>query len=163
LQGLPFQVCAILLSHSGELVTREELRQKVWPEDTFVDFDQALNTAIGKIRTALGDDAESPKFVETLPRRGYRFIGQVDGRAPSASDQANDAPSLRSSLRTIGIWIVAVSFFALAVVLVYRRTPSEPKSPPTAPRPFTTLPGIETVPAFSPDGSRIAFAALPQG
>jgi len=70
LQGQPFQVCAILLSRSGELVTREELRQKVWPEDTFVDFDQALNTAIGKIRTALGDDADNPRFVETLPRRG---------------------------------------------------------------------------------------------
>ncbi len=123
-----------------------------------VDFDQALNTAIAKIRTALGDDAENPRFVETLPRRGYRFIGQVDGRVPSASEKANAAPSLRSSLRTIGIWTVTVSFFALAVVLVYRRTRSEPQPPPLAPRPFTTLPGIETAPAFSPDGSRIAFA-----
>ena len=78
LQGQPFQVCAILLEHAGELVTREELRQKVWPEDTFVDFDQALNTAIAKIRLALGDDADNPRFVETLPRRGYRFIGPVD-------------------------------------------------------------------------------------
>src|SRR6266568_3710777 len=78
LQGQPFQVCAILLERSGELVTREELRQKVWPEDTFVDFDQALNTAITKIRIALGDDADNPRFVETLPRRGYRFIGPVD-------------------------------------------------------------------------------------
>jgi len=158
LQGQPFQVCAILLSHSGELVTREELRLRVWPEDTFVDFDQALNTAIAKIRTALEDDAENPKFVETLPRRGYRFIGQVEGSSPSASEKANDAPSLRSSLRRIGIWTVAASFFALAFVLVYRRTRSEPQSPPLAPRPFTALPGIETAPAFSPDGSRIAFA-----
>ena len=78
LQGQPFQVCAILLKHSGELVTREELRQQVWPEDTFVDFDHALNTAITKIRIALGDDADNPRFVETLPRRGYRFIGPVD-------------------------------------------------------------------------------------
>src|SRR6476660_1082482 len=77
LQGQPFQVCAILLSHPGELVTREELRQQVWPQDTFVDFDQALNTAITKIRTALGDDADNPRFVETLPRRGYRFISPV--------------------------------------------------------------------------------------
>src|SRR5258708_6348713 len=78
LQGQPFQVCAILLSRPGDLVTREELRQKVWQEDTFVDFDQALKTALAKIRTALGDDAENPRFVETLPRRGYRFIGPVD-------------------------------------------------------------------------------------
>ena len=74
LQGQPFQVCAILLSRSGELVTREELRKQVWPEDTFVDFDHALNTAITKIRLALGDEADNPRFVETLPRRGYRFI-----------------------------------------------------------------------------------------
>src|SRR5712692_11610913 len=87
LQGQPFQVCAILLKHSGELVTREELRQRVWPEDTFVDFDHALNTAITKIRLALGDEADNPRFVETLPRRGYRFIGPVDkpgSQAPSS-------------------------------------------------------------------------------
>src|ERR1700687_4780511 len=77
-QGQPFQVCAILFEHSGELVTREELRQEVWPEDTFVDFDHALNTAITKIRLALGDNADNPRFVETLPRRGYRFIGPVE-------------------------------------------------------------------------------------
>ena len=77
LQGQPFQVCVLLLERAGELVTREELRQKVWPEDTFVDFEQALNTAIAKIRLALGDEAVNPRFVETLPRRGYRFIGPV--------------------------------------------------------------------------------------
>src|ERR1041384_1156651 len=78
LQGQPFQVCAYLLEHAGELVTREELRQRVWPGDTFVDFEQALNTAIGKIRVALEDEADNPRFVQTLPRRGYRFIGPVD-------------------------------------------------------------------------------------
>src|ERR1700738_1134915 len=75
LQGQPFQVCAMLLEHAGKLVTREELRRRVWPEDTFVDFDHSLNAAIAKIRLALGDDADNPRFVETLPRRGYRFIG----------------------------------------------------------------------------------------
>ena len=78
LQGQPFQVFAILLQHPGKLVTREELRLKVWPEDTFVDFDHGLNTTITKIRTALGDDADNPRFVETMPRRGYRFIAPVD-------------------------------------------------------------------------------------
>src|ERR1700687_2345185 len=76
----PFQVCTLLLEHAGELVTREELRQRIWPEDTFVDFEQALNTAIAKIRLALGDEADNPRFVETLPRRGYRFIGPVAKR-----------------------------------------------------------------------------------
>jgi TolB-like protein/DNA-binding winged helix-turn-helix (wHTH) protein/Flp pilus assembly protein TadD len=79
LQDQPFQLLAILLRHPGKLVTRAELREKVWPEDTFVDFDHGLNTAITKIRTALGDAAENPRFVETMPRRGYRFIAPVDG------------------------------------------------------------------------------------
>ena len=66
------------MKNSGGLVTREELRQQVWPEDTFVDFDHALNTAITKIRIALGDQADNPRLVETMPRRGYRFIAPVD-------------------------------------------------------------------------------------
>ena len=91
LQGQPFQVFAILLQHSGGLVTREQLRQKVWPEDTFVDFDHGLNTAITKIRTALGDSAENPRFVETMPRRGYRFIGEVMPLAPGPPAPSPDA------------------------------------------------------------------------
>jgi len=158
IQDQPFQILLRLLERPGQIVTREELKTTLWSVDTFVDFDNGLNMAVKRLREALGDDADHPRFIETLPRRGYRFIGQVDGRAPSASEKANDAPSLRSSLRTIGIWTVAVSFFALAVILVYRRTRSEPQSPPLVSRPFTTLPGIETAPAFSPDGSRIAFA-----
>jgi TolB-like protein/Flp pilus assembly protein TadD len=78
LQDQPFQVLAVLLENSGRAVTREELREKLWPSDTFVDFDKGLNTAINKIREALGDSAESPRFVETLPRRGYRFLSSVD-------------------------------------------------------------------------------------
>jgi DNA-binding winged helix-turn-helix (wHTH) protein len=70
----PFQILAVLLEHPGEIVTREELRQKLWPADTFVDFDHSLNTAVNKLREALGDSAESPRFIETLPRRGYRFF-----------------------------------------------------------------------------------------
>jgi len=81
LQGQPFQVFSILLQHSGKLVTREDLRHEVWPEDTFVDFDHGLNTAITKIRAALGDSAENPRFVETMPRRGYRFIAAVNSHS----------------------------------------------------------------------------------
>jgi len=77
LSGQPFQVLAILLEHPGQVVTREQLHKRLWP-DTFVDVDHNLNTAINKIREVLGDSAESPRFVETLPRRGYRFIGPVD-------------------------------------------------------------------------------------
>ena len=77
LQDQPFQVLTILLERPGELVTREELHRVLWPSDIFVDFDNSLNTAINKIRDALGDSAENPRFVETLPRRGYRFIAPI--------------------------------------------------------------------------------------
>jgi len=77
LQGQPYQVLALLLERAGEVVTREELQQKLWPSDTFVDFDHSLNTAINKVRDALGDSASSPRYVETLARRGYRFIAPV--------------------------------------------------------------------------------------
>lgn len=78
LQDQPFQVLAVLLEHAGEVVSREELRQRLWPSDTFVDFDNNLNTAINKIREAFGDSAEKPHFVETLLRRGYRFIASAE-------------------------------------------------------------------------------------
>jgi DNA-binding winged helix-turn-helix (wHTH) protein/tetratricopeptide (TPR) repeat protein len=78
LQGQPFQVLAVLLEHPGDLVTREELRQKLWPSDTSVDFDTGLNSAIKKLRDTLCDSAEDPRYIETLPRRGYRFIARVE-------------------------------------------------------------------------------------
>jgi TolB-like protein/DNA-binding winged helix-turn-helix (wHTH) protein/Flp pilus assembly protein TadD len=74
----PFKILALLASHAGELVSREEVQQQIWGSDTFVDFDQGLNFAIKKIRGALGDDAETPRYIETLPRRGYRFIAPVE-------------------------------------------------------------------------------------
>jgi DNA-binding winged helix-turn-helix (wHTH) protein len=83
LQGQPIQVLTLLLERAGEVVTREELRQTLWASDTFVDFDHSLNTAINKVREALGDSASSPRFVETLARRGYRFIAPVQTSAPN--------------------------------------------------------------------------------
>jgi TolB-like protein/DNA-binding winged helix-turn-helix (wHTH) protein/Tfp pilus assembly protein PilF len=77
LQEQPFQVLAMLVEHSGEVITREELQKKLWPADTFVDFDHGVNKAINKIRTALGDSADSPRFLETVARRGYRFLAEV--------------------------------------------------------------------------------------
>ncbi len=82
LQGQPFQVLALLLERAGEVVSREELQQKLWPADTFVDFDHSLNTAINKVREVLGDSASSPRYVETLARRGYRFIAPVQQDKP---------------------------------------------------------------------------------
>ena len=82
--GQPFQVLAILLARPGDLVTRKELQERLWP-DRFVDFEDNINTAVNKIREALGDSAENPRFVETLPRRGYRFIGAVESMRQSAA------------------------------------------------------------------------------
>ena len=93
LQEQPFQILVYLLDRAGEVVAREELRQKLWPADTFVDFDHSLNTAINKLREALGDSASSPRYVETLARRGYRFL------APVESPEAN-APAPREAAVT---------------------------------------------------------------
>jgi DNA-binding winged helix-turn-helix (wHTH) protein/Tol biopolymer transport system component len=93
LQDQPFSVLSVLLEHAGEVVTREQLRQHLWSSDTFVDFDNSLNTAINKIREALGDCAENPRFVETLPRRGYRFVGVVE-RPLSDASATNEASAV---------------------------------------------------------------------
>src|SRR5262249_22289378 len=101
LSGQPFQVLAILLERPGTVVTREELQKRLWPA-TFVDVDHNLNTAVNRIREVLGDSAESPRFVETLPRRGYRFIAPLNGSggagvaavSPSNEPQINPSESL---------------------------------------------------------------------
>jgi TolB-like protein/DNA-binding winged helix-turn-helix (wHTH) protein/Tfp pilus assembly protein PilF len=85
LHGQPFQILAMLLERPGEPVTREEIREKLWPEDTFVDFEHSINAAVKRLREALGDDTERPRYIETLPRRGYRFIGPVEAAAPVPS------------------------------------------------------------------------------
>ena len=160
LQGQPFQVCALLLERSGELVTREELRQRVWPEDTFVDFEQALNTAIAKIRLALGDDADNPRFVETLPRRGYRFIGPVD--KPSSQAPSPSAPKGRFGRFTAKApWISvgATLLVLLSGIGIWRfsRNHAEAPLPPIEVVPLVGLTALEFKPAFSPDGNQVAF------
>ncbi len=92
LQGQPLDVLLLLLERPGEIVTREELRQRLWSADTFVDFDHSLNTAVNKLREALEDSASNPRFVQTLPRRGYRFIAPVaPGEVPAAPAGRADA------------------------------------------------------------------------
>src|SRR5499427_4496909 len=95
LQEQPFQVLAMLLERPGEVVTREDLHARLWPADTFVDFDHGLNAAVKRLRDALGDSAENPRFVETLARRGYRFLAPVDvpGKEPETSVISNSAES----------------------------------------------------------------------
>ena len=82
IQDQPFRVLVLLLEHPGEIVTREELRKKLWPEGTYVDFDGSLNVILKKLRAAIDDDSDNPRYVETVPRRGYRFIAPVSAIAP---------------------------------------------------------------------------------
>ncbi len=140
LQDQPFQILAMLLEQPGGVVTREELRQRLWPTDTFVDFDHGLNNAINKLRDALNDSADGPRFIETLPRRGYRFIAEVNGQASTASraavlansieageiaravrpeETATAKPSPAPSLHRVGkFWLAAASMGVAAAAIL---------------------------------------------
>jgi len=119
LQEQPFQVLAMLLEHPGELVTREELRKKLWPADTFVDFEHSLNKDINKIREALGDTAESPRFIETVPRRGYRFVAPVGGSTKPVVPLANRELNIsRGTARRLFVSI-QVGYLAMYGVALY--------------------------------------------
>src|SRR5246500_3730081 len=110
--GQPFQVLAILLERPGDVVTREELQRRLWP-DTFVDVERNLNTAVNKIREVLGDSAESPRFVETLPRRGYRFIGEIE--RPPALSQPPVEP-IRAQKPRHAWWKIAAGVLAISAI-----------------------------------------------
>jgi len=107
LQEQPFHVLAVLLQRPGEVVTREELRNQNWPADTFVDFDNSLNTAINKLREALGDSADNPRFIETLPRRGYRLIAPVTEADGATRGTAAARPRSRKIVATMAVVVVA--------------------------------------------------------
>src|SRR5262245_26116092 len=96
LQEQPFEILCMMLERPGHVVTRDELRKRLWPEGTFVDFEHSLNAAVKRLRAALGDEAENPRFVETLPRRGYRFIARVEASEPWPSRTPDaSSPSTR--------------------------------------------------------------------
>jgi DNA-binding winged helix-turn-helix (wHTH) protein len=101
LQEQPFQILQILLEHPGKVVTREELQQRIWPSDTFVDFDHGLYNAIKKLREAMGDSADTPRYIETLSRRGYRFIAPLNGPAPEPGGSAPAADAPRDSIAVL--------------------------------------------------------------
>jgi eukaryotic-like serine/threonine-protein kinase len=121
-QKQPFHVLTVLLQRPGEVVTREELRNQNWPPDTFVDFDNSLNTAINKLREALGDSADNPRFIETLPRRGYRFVAPVTGMDGATGNTATgmNAAAAPCSGKTVAAVAVAVLAAGIAGGLLWR-------------------------------------------
>jgi Tol biopolymer transport system component/DNA-binding winged helix-turn-helix (wHTH) protein len=160
LQEQPLKVLLLLLSRPGDIVTREELRAQLWPADTFVDFEHSLNAAVKRLRDALGDSADNPRFIETIPRRGYRFLGPVDdpGRPP--------APAVSKAVAlTIPRWAAAAAGIAVLVALVaaigstrWRSDPPPAGSGPVLTR-LTSDTRLATDPAVSPDGSLLAYAS----
>lgn len=159
-QQQPFKVLEILLEHPGEIVTREELRTRIWPQESFGDFDQAVNVAIAKLRTALGDSAENPRYIETLPRRGYRFIAEVAlvDTAKSATElpvtQPDDTSPIRKRLRLPLSWKIAGSILVLGLAAFITWMLYPRKSPSLAIRSLAVLP----LESLSGDASQDYFA-----
>jgi DNA-binding winged helix-turn-helix (wHTH) protein len=149
LQEQPFKILRMLLERRGQLVTREELHQALWPAGTFVELDQGLNTAVKKSRMALGDSAENPHLLETIPRRGYCFIAPVEAVVSSLeSEQPKRRPVLLAVVISVAIAAFAVWFFG-------NRTRTGDAE--LEPAPLTSYPGLEFRPSFSPDGSQVVF------
>ena len=113
LQDKPLLILTLLLEHPGELVTREELQKRLWPDGIIVDFERSINTAVNRLREALGDDAEHPRYIETLPRHGYRFVARVDTVAPVASPAISSVPQVRTP--ALQRWRVLVPAAAILV------------------------------------------------
>lgn len=184
LQDRPFQILSVLLEQPGEVVTREDLQKRLWPADTFVDFEHGMNTAVTKLRQALSDEADNPRYIETLPRRGYRFIAPVtfgtNGALTSAqstgsnplgtlaspqSPETDTTPKHAASplfahfhLRTV-IWIAVLVFLCglgTASWFFYLRPASRMPWSEVRIAPLNGLPR-ESYAAFSPDGSQVAF------
>ena len=179
LQEQPFRLLALLTQRPGEVVSREELREKLWQSDTYVDFDNSLNTSASKLRDALGDSASSPRFIETLPRRGYRFLAPVQsvndenkppgsgqdperetGQGSPASQLGSDLEQQNRRLR-LALFAMGGLFLAVLVVLLsfWQRSPDLADSQLLR---FSLLrDDLRSQPAISPDGRHVAFIAGP--
>jgi Tol biopolymer transport system component/DNA-binding winged helix-turn-helix (wHTH) protein len=157
-----FQILQILLERPGELVTRNELRQALWPGDTVVDFDHGVNNSVKRIRDALGDCPDTPHYIETLPRLGYRFIGSIDGVPVAPSQVVPSGASEKVARQGRWPWRFFLLVLALALVLagipVWWFFPRVKESVPLVEIvPLTGVTGKQNLPSFSPDGSQVTF------
>jgi len=162
LQDQPFKVLALMLQRPGELVTREELQRALWPGDTFGEFDEGLNKAIQKLRQALDDSTDKPQFIETLPRKGYRFIAAVERVVDGAVAQAVlDIPAKRRHHEVLAWALLAAVSLALVVLAIvhFREEPPE-----VHPARFLIPPSDRVkefrLPVVSPDGQRFALVGI---
>jgi Tol biopolymer transport system component/DNA-binding winged helix-turn-helix (wHTH) protein len=164
IQEQPFQILVALIERPGEVVSREDLVGRLWPDGTYVDFDRSLNAAVARLRQVLRDSADTPRFVETVARRGYRFIAPVEtGEAPNAGSfhdlrpepLAVPAPQPRSreSAKWLGIAAAVIAVAVLAGTAISRHKPE------LVLQQMTRDPGLATEPAFSPDGKLLAYAS----
>jgi Tol biopolymer transport system component/DNA-binding winged helix-turn-helix (wHTH) protein len=163
LASQPFEVLTALVENAGTVITREELRGRIWPENRFVDFEHGLNAAVTRLRLALGDSAARPRYIETVPRTGYRFIAEVQRSATVATDSPGASveaigtppkPARRSALAFLPVAAVVLVVFG---VLLARNRSEQPVRAPH-PRPLTGLRGQESSPALSPDSTSVAFS-----
>src|SRR5437867_2023455 len=157
LQEQPFHVLTLLLQRPGEVITREELRSELWQSETFVDFDNSLNTSINKLREALGESADNPRFIETLPRRGYRFLASVSGIDGDARGYRNGEVGsgmrrFRWTVALVSFAVIAAALFVLNVFRVRDRILGSTRIPPIqslAVLPLTNLSGDPNQEYFS--------------
>ncbi len=157
LQDQPLQILVLLLEHAGEVVTREQIQSKLWPPGTYVDYDNAINSAMRKLREALCDDSGDPRFIETFARRGYRFIGAIE--APPRPEREPSTPAARQWRRGLIAGLCgAVVVLAAAGVWLLLKPRLETKAVPLTPAPLTAAPGWEFQPSLSPDGNQVAYA-----
>jgi Tol biopolymer transport system component/DNA-binding winged helix-turn-helix (wHTH) protein len=160
LERQPFVVLTLLLKSRGELVARDELQAALWPDGSFVDFNQGLNVAVKKLRDALGDSSENPRFIETLSRRGYRFIAPMEWVQETKADQVSQPETTQDSLWP-WVWAAVSLALAMAVLFYWRAGSSKSSDTPNLelrPSPLTSYPGFERSPALSPDGRQVAFS-----
>src|ERR1043166_831061 len=166
LQGQPVEILVMLLQRPGESITREELQKKLWPADTFVDFEQGLNNAMKRLRAALDDDAESPHFIETVPRRGYRFIASVENtairkllvEAPNDSESKHAPKRASTTLRLAILFGGSVLLVGTGFYLYKLRKVSRPPQQRTLTR-VTFDDGLQIGATWSPDGRFIAYSS----
>ena len=170
-QDQPFRILAALLERQGQVVTREELRQLIWPENNFGDFDHAINLAMAKLRATLGDSADVPHLIETLPRRGYRFIAPLKEQngpppagvvapllEPTVLSPVKEPPA-KAAGKKLWLMVGALVLVVVGAVALVRMFSTRREQSPIGGEivPLVSMPGQQEMPSVSPDGSQVAF------